>query len=255
MQPSVAAVVGPLDMEDAMAIKAVLFDLDGTLVDSNDAHVRVWSEVFRGEGHDIPDAVIAGQIGKGGDLLVPALLPDLPEDRCEAMGKAHGRIYGERFLDGIVAFPGAAELVKRVAGAGQRAVLASSAKQSELDHYIGLLGIADDLAAVTSADEVEHSKPEPDIFAAALAKVAPITAAEAMMIGDTPYDAIGAARVGIATIGLRSGGFPDEVLREAGVVALYDDVAALLADYDRSPLAPPSSRNRNFLVHGGADAA
>lgn len=238
-----------------MAIKAVLFDLDGTLVDSNPAHVRVWAEIFAEAGHDIPDNVIAGQIGKGGDLLIPALVPGLPEDRREAMSEAHGRIYRERFLGDIVAFPGAAELVKRVVRAGQRAVLASSAKQSELDHYIGLLGIADDLAAVTSADEVEHSKPEPDIFAAALAKVAPVTAAEAMMIGDTPYDAIGASRVGIATIGLRSGGFPDEVLREAGVVALYDDVAALLADYEQSPLGLASSRNRNFLVHGGVDAA
>ena len=92
------------------------------------------------------------------------------------------------------------------------------------------------MVATTSADDVEKTKPAPDIFATALKKVAPISAGEAIVVGDTPYDIEAAAKCGIAAVAVRSGGFSDEVLFEAGAIALYDDVAALLADYDRSPL-------------------
>lgn len=220
-----------------MTLKAVLFDLDGTLIDSNPAHVSAWREAFGNAGFDVPEAAIAGQIGKGGDLLVPALLPDLPDDRRSALEKAHSRIYRDRFLDVVRPIPGARDLVVRVHDAGRKVVLASSAAAAELDHYVDLLGIRDFIAATTSADEVEHSKPAPDIFVAALAKVAPFTADEAIMIGDAPYDAMGAAAVGIATIGVRSGGFSDAVLRDAGVVAIYEDVGDLLARYADSPLS------------------
>ena len=134
-------------------------------------------------------------------------------------------------------FPGAHDLLVHVAGAGQKVVLASSASKAELEHYMDLLDVRDLVAATTSADDVENTKPAPDIFAVALKKVAPLGPGEVMVVGDTPYDIEAAGKCGIGAIGLRSGKFSDAALREAGAVALYDDVASLLADYASSPLS------------------
>lgn len=220
-----------------MPIQAVLFDIDGTLVDSNDFHVRAWNEAFRETGHRFDAQVIHDQIGKGTDMLVPTLLPDLDDEKVEALGESHGRIFKERYLGQVQPFPGARDLLVRVHGAGQRVVLASSASKGELDHYLDLLDARALVAASTSADDVGNTKPAPDIFSTALNKVAPLGPDEAMVLGDTPYDVEAAGKCGIRTVALRSGGFPDEVLRAAGAIAIYDDVAALLAGYDRSPLA------------------
>jgi phosphoglycolate phosphatase-like HAD superfamily hydrolase len=121
-------------------------------------------------------------------------------------------------------------------------VLASSASQSDVDFYLDLLDARDLVDAVTSADDVKNSKPAPDIFAAALEKVSPHRAAEVMVVGDTPYDVEAARKCRIATIGVRSGGFSDESLQEAGAIALYDGVAALLAEFEASLLADRVSR-------------
>lgn len=223
-----------------MTIKAVLFDIDGTLVDSNDQHVQVWQAVFAAAGHDFSWQVLHDQIGKGADMLVPTLLPGSDAAAAKAYGEAHGKAYKAQYLNAVQPFAGAPALLQRVHAAGQQVVLASSASQAELDHYTGLLGAKGLLAATTCADDVAASKPAPDIFATALAKLAPLTAAEVIVVGDTPYDiqaAKAAKAAGIAAIGVRSGKFPDAVLLEAGAVALYDDTAALLAGYDGSPLA------------------
>ncbi|MDB5688651.1 MAG: family hydrolase [Sphingomonas bacterium] len=220
-----------------MPIKAILFDIDGTLVDSNDQHVLAWEEVFRGEGVHFDRQVIHDQIGKGADNLVPTLLPGSDEATHERLGDAHGDVFKARYLDQVQPFPGARELIVRVHQAGQKVVLASSAAKSELDHYTDLLDIRDLVAAATSADDVENTKPAPDIFATALKKVAPLGPDEVIVVGDTPYDVSAAAKCGIATVALRSGKFSDEALRGAGAMCIYDDVAALLADYAGSPLA------------------
>lgn len=220
-----------------MSIRAVLFDIDGTLVDSNDMHVLAWEEAFAGIGAGFDRQVIHDQIGKGTDMLVPTLLPDADEETQEELGKTHGDIFKEKFLDRVKPFPGAHELLARVHGAGQSVVLASSASAPELGHYLGLLDAHELVSATTSADDVERTKPAPDIFATALKKVAPIAAHEVLVVGDTPYDIEAAAKCGIAAIGVRSGKFSDEALLSAGAVALYDDAAALLADFDRSPIA------------------
>jgi membrane protein len=220
-----------------MPIKAILFDIDGTLVGSNDQHVLAWEEVFRGEGAHFDRQVIHDQIGKGADMLVPTLLPGSDEETQERLGDAHGEVFKARFLDGVRPFPGAADLIAHVHKAGQKVVLASSASKSELDHYVDLLGVRDLLSATTSADDVENTKPAPDIFSIALKKVAPLRPDEVIVVGDTPYDIAAAAKCGIATVAVRSGKFSDAALREAGAVTLYDDVAALLADYAGSPLA------------------
>ncbi|MGN7999111.1 HAD family hydrolase [Sphingomonas sp. 22176] len=220
-----------------MPIKAVLFDIDGTLVDSNAYHVAAWEEAFASIGQRFDRDVIHDQIGKGTDMLVPALLPDIDAEGQERLGKTQGKAFKTKFLDRIEPFAGARDLLVRVHAAGQRVVLASSASQAELDHYVDLLDARDILSETTSADDVERTKPAPDIFATALDKVAPLTAEEVIVVGDTPYDVEAAAKCGIAAIGLRSGKFTDDALIGAGAVALYDDVAHLLLDYDRSPIA------------------
>ncbi|WP_374942587.1 HAD family hydrolase [Sphingomonas sp.] len=217
-------------------IAAVLFDIDGTLIDSNPLHVDAWAEVFADAGHTVSREDIAGQIGKGGDNLVPALLPGIDTDAAKALSDAHGSVFKARYIARAKPFPDATALVERVHRDGAKVVLASSASAEELDHYLGLLGIADLVAAKTSIDDVETSKPAPDIFAAALKK-AGVSADQAVAVGDTPYDVASAAGAGMGTVAVLSGGFSEGVLREAGATAVYRDVAALLAGYAESVLA------------------
>jgi HAD superfamily hydrolase (TIGR01509 family) len=219
-----------------VAIRAVFFDLDGTLVDSNDMHVLAWQEAFASVGVDFDLQVIHDQIGKGADMLVPTLLPGADDVLQEKLASAHDAVFKAKFLKRVKPIPGAHELLARVHAAGQAVVFASSASTQDLEHYTDLLGARDVVGASTSADEVENTKPAPDIFAAALQKVAPLSASEVIVVGDTPYDIEAAARCGIATVAVRSGRFADAVLRDAGAVAIYNDAAALLADYDQSPL-------------------
>lgn len=220
-----------------MTIKAVLFDIDGTLVDSNDYHVEAWQEVFRNLGATFDDQTVHDQIGKGTDMLVPTLLPDMDEAAQEKLGEAHGTAFKGRFLDKVKPFPGAHNLLARVKAAGAQVALASSASTGELDHYLDLLDARDLVAVTTTSDDVENTKPAPDIFATALKKLAPLKADEVIVVGDTPYDIEAAGKCGIAAVGLRSGKFTDATLLGAGAVALYDDVTALLAGFDASPLA------------------
>ena len=220
-----------------MQIKAVLFDIDGTLVDSNDQHVLAWEESFATIGARFDRKIIHDQIGKGTDMLVPTLLPGADPAEPEKLGKVHGEIFARKFLDQVEAFPGARELLATVQADSKQVVLASSAAKSELDHYLGLLDIREIVSATTTADDVENTKPAPDIFATALARVAPLTAMEVLVVGDSPYDMEAARKCGIAAIAVRSGKFSDASLLRAGAATLYDDVAALLADYRSSPLA------------------
>lgn len=217
--------------------KTILFDIDGTLVDSNEFHVEAWAAVFDEAGHSVPRDAIRGQIGKGGDNLVPTLLPDLDEETVETLSDRHGEVFKPRFLDRVVAFPGARDLLARVRAEGGTVVLASSAGQEELDHYLDLLDARELVTATTCIDDVEHSKPDPDIFAAALEKAGVEDPRQAVVVGDTPFDIAAAKACGIPAIGVLSGGFPAAVLEEAGAVAIYPDVGALLAGYAASPLA------------------
>jgi phosphoglycolate phosphatase-like HAD superfamily hydrolase len=218
-----------------LPINAIFFDIDGTLVDSNEQHVAAWSLAFREAGHPQEEEDIRLQIGKGGDLLIPTLVPDLSKDVRDSISEHHGICFKDAYLGGVKPFPRAAELVRWARSSGRQVVLASSAKRDELDHYVGLLGLEDVIDASTSIDDVDTSKPAPDIFATALAKVG-LGEAEAIVIGDTIYDVEAATRAGIAAIGLTSGPFDETALRDAGAIAVYADVADLLANIERSPL-------------------
>ena len=219
-----------------MQIKAILLDIDGTLVDSNDLHVLAWEAAFAEIGVTFDRKTIHDQIGKGTVMLVPTLLPDIDDAGETALGEAHGRIFKEKYLAEARPFAGAHDLIAHAHGLGQRVVLASSASGAELEHYLDLLDATDLVAETTSGDDVEQTKPAPDIFATALKKLSGIGADAVIVVGDTPYDITAAQKCGIAAVAVRSGGFPDDALRAAGAIALYDDVAALLADYAASPL-------------------
>jgi HAD superfamily hydrolase (TIGR01549 family) len=219
-------------------IKAVLFDVDGTLIDSVDLHARAWQEALADFGYDVAFEAVRSQIGKGGDQLMPVFVPkDDLERRGEELETYRGDLFKRKYLPQVRPFPKVRDLFERLRADGKAIVLASSGKAEEVKRYMDIARIADLIDASTSSDEVERSKPYGDIFAAALGKAAPARAEEAIVIGDTPYDAQAAGKVGLRTIGVLCGGFPEAGLRAAGCSAIFRDPADLLARYEHSPLA------------------
>ncbi len=217
--------------------KAVIFDIDGTLVDSVDLHASAWVDTFRHFGLDVSHDAVRSQIGKGGDQLMPVFVPrEMLQERGEEIEKFRSDLFKREYLPKVRAFPGVRELFERIRAAGQTVVLASSCKEDELEHYEEIAGVKDLVQAATTSSDAERSKPHPDIFQAALERIAPVTAAEAVVVGDSPYDAEAAAKAGLRTVGVLCGGFPEKDLRAAGCVAVYRDPEDLLRHYDRSPL-------------------
>jgi HAD superfamily hydrolase (TIGR01509 family) len=217
---------------------AVIFDIDGTLVDSVDAHARAWQEAFRDFGHDLPFKEIRGQIGKGGDQLMPVFLtPAELAAKGKALEEHRSKIFKDRHLPKIEAFPGVRRLFERVREDGTRIALASSAKQDELLVYKRIAGIDDLVDVETSSDDAEKSKPHADIFEATLARLDGIDPADVIVVGDTPYDAEAASKAGLRTVGVLCGGFPESLLLQAGCIAIFRDPADLLASFDLSPLS------------------
>jgi HAD superfamily hydrolase (TIGR01509 family) len=218
--------------------KAVIFDVDGTLVDSVDLHARAWQEAFRDFGHDIPFQAIRSQIGKGGDQLMPVFLSKpLLEQQGADLEKHRGQIFKDKYLPQVTAFPAVRDLLSRLSRDNKKIALASSAKADELEAYKRIADIEDLVQRQTTSDDAEKSKPHPDIFEAALKQLPGIEPADVIVVGDTPYDATAASGAGMRTIGLLSGGFAEQDLRSAGCVAIYADPADLLRHYDTSPLA------------------
>ncbi|MDQ3684345.1 MAG: HAD family hydrolase [Acidobacteriota bacterium] len=227
-----------------MAIKAVIFDIDGTLVDSVDLHARAWQETFKKFGKEIPLADVRRQIGKGGDQLLPVFFSKKELDEFgEEMEEYRGELFKKEYLPRVKAFPKVRELFERIKRDGKKIALASSAKEDELSTYKKLARIDDLLEGETSADDVEKSKPHPDIFEAALEELGDVDASDVIVVGDTPYDAEAAGKIKIKTVGLLCGGWSEEELREAGCIAVYRDDADLLARYEESPLAAQAAVN------------
>jgi HAD superfamily hydrolase (TIGR01509 family) len=218
-------------------VRAVVFDVDGTLVDSVDLHARAWQDAFRLFGKEVPFDDIRFQIGKGGDQLMPVFFPRQELQRFgEEMQTARGRIYRERYMGQVRAFPKVRELFERIQRDDKRIALASSAEKEEFEANLKLLGIGDLIDAATSAQDAERSKPFPDIFEAALAKLEGIRADESVAVGDTHYDAEAAGQIGLRTVGVLCGGFPEEDLRSAGCVEIWKDPADLLKHYERTAI-------------------
>ena len=223
-------------------LKAVIFDIDGTLVDSVDLHARAWQEAFRHFGREIPYEQVRHQIGKGGDQLLPVFFTQEELDEFgQELEKYRGDLFKREYLPRVRAFPKVRELFERIRADGKQIALASSAKEDELKVYKKIANITDLVEEQTSADDADKSKPHPDIFQAALAQLDDVAPHEAIVVGDTPYDAEAAGKARLRTIGVLCGGFPEAELRAAGCVAIYQDPADLLARYDESPLASAAS--------------
>jgi phosphoglycolate phosphatase-like HAD superfamily hydrolase len=224
----------------AARLRGVLFDVDGTLLDSNDAHAASWVDVLMEFGYDIPFREVRPLVGMGSDKLVPELT-GLDHERGvgRRLVERKKAVFEEKYLPHLRSTPGARALVERVLAEGLTLVVATSAGEDEMRTLLEQAGVADLIRDATSSGDVENSKPDPDVVGAALRK-GRLRADEAVMIGDTPYDIVAAARLDVPTIALRCGGWWDDDSL-SGAVAIYEDPADLLAHYDDSPLAEGSS--------------
>ncbi len=223
-------------------INFVIFDIDGTLVDSVDLHARAWQEAFARFGKRVEFERVRYQIGKGGDQLMPVFFTrEELDDFGDEMEEFRGDLYKREYLPRVKGFPRVRELFERVRADGKQIALASSAKSDELSTYKKLARIEDLIQEETSADDAEKSKPHPDIFVASLEQLGDPPREQVIVIGDTPYDAEAAGKAGLRTVGFLCGGFPEEDLRAAGCVEVYKDASDLIARYDSSPLASRAS--------------
>ncbi len=217
-----------------MTIRAALFDIDGTLVDSNYLHVDAWSRTFDQLGWQVPAWRIHRSIGMDGAKLVETLMEDADEETRKRAGELHSELYLP-MTSRLAAFADARELLRTLAERGLTVVLATSATQPELEKLRGVLDIEDAVDVVTSSEDVETAKPAPDIVQVALDR-AGVQPGEAVMIGDSVWDVRAAETAGVASIGLLSGGVSTDELRAAGAAAVYADPSELLAELERSPL-------------------
>jgi HAD superfamily hydrolase (TIGR01549 family) len=219
-------------------INAAIFDLDGTLVDSNDLHVQAWQETFRHFGKEIPIERLREQIGKGSDQYLPVFLSEKElREIGKQMDEFRGQLFQKKYLAQVRPFPRVRELIERVHADGKKIALASSGKADEVLHYQKLAGIEGLVDGQTTADEVAHSKPKADVFIATLRLLGHLSPGQAIAIGDTPYDIEAAKKINLGTIALLCGGFPENDLRDAGALAIFRDPADLLDRYYQSPLA------------------
>jgi HAD superfamily hydrolase (TIGR01509 family) len=229
-------------------IYAIIFDIDGTLVDSVDFHARAWQEAFRRFGRDVPYEDLRHQIGKGGDQLMPVFFSEEELDSFgEEMSDFRKKLFREKYLPLVRGFSGVRELFQKLRSDGRRIVLASSSPEEDLQKYIEIARIGDLIEEQTSAGDVDRTKPHPDIFEAALGKLGDPDPAGVLVVGDTPYDVEAARKAGLRTIGVLCGGFPEAELRRAGALAVFRGPGDLFARYDESPFetgAAPGSRTR-----------
>ncbi|MEX0907210.1 MAG: HAD family hydrolase [Gemmatimonadota bacterium] len=217
-----------------MGIRAVLLDVDGTLIDSNDAHARAWVDVGYEFGHAIDFGEVRWLIGMGGDKVLPKLTGlQETDERGARMMERRGEIFRDRYLPELKPFDGTYDLLERLRAEGRKLVVATSASAEDLAALLKQTRLEHLIDCATNSDDAAESKPAPDIVDAAL-KQAAVPADEVVMIGDTPYDVKAAQRAGVRIIGLRCGGWTDKELR--GAAETYGSPAELLARYDESLL-------------------
>ena len=216
--------------------KAAIFDVDGTLLDSVDLHALAWHEAMVRFGHNVSFEQARSQIGKGGDKLIPVFLSDDEQrDHGKELDAWRSGHFKAKYLPLVRPFSAVPDLLQRSRDAGLRIAIASSAKKDELERYLDIAGVQKLIDETVSAEDVEESKPAPDIFEAVLKKLA-IEGRDAVAIGDTPYDAEAAGKVEVRTVGLLCGGFTETELRKAGCAEVYPGPAALMACFERSLL-------------------
>ena len=210
-----------------MTAATILLDVDGTLVDSVDFHARAWTEALARFGVFAEVTEVRAQVGKGGDQLLPMFLSPAQIDRFgDDLVDWREQHFRRAYLPDVRAFPGVAEALGRLRHRGHRIVLATSGKRQDALYFCHLAHIEQLVDDMITGEDVENSKPCPDIFEAAL-KIAGVDAVRAVAVGDSPWDAVAACRAGVRAIGVRSGGFPDDVLTWAGCTEIYDSVVDL----------------------------
>lgn len=212
-------------------MQAMLLDIDGTLVDSNDKHTDCWVEAFARFDKEVPWKTIREQIGKGGDLLVPDTLNAREMQTFgEKLKKDRGELWKKKYMQTVQPFPGVVDAIRALHDRGVKLAFASSSLPGEVEYYVELLGVADLLQGTTSKEDAEFSKPSPEIFRAALERVKS-DPAQTLAVGDTPYDILAAHRTPVPIAAVLCGGFPRETLAKAEF--LFDDIPAMVKELDR----------------------
>jgi HAD superfamily hydrolase (TIGR01509 family) len=214
-------------------VPAALLDVDGTLVDTNYHHALAWYRAFRAHGIALPVWRIHRHVGMGGDQLVPALVPGIDRELHEAIEQTRSERYAE-LLDEVQPLDQAHELIQELKERDVTVVLASSSPQDELDHYLDLLDARDLADSWTTKDDVDATKPAPDLVEAALEKAG---TREAVMVGDAPWDVKAANAAGIPTVCVITGGFSRAELEDAGAAVVYESVEELRGKLDETPLS------------------
>jgi HAD superfamily hydrolase (TIGR01509 family) len=213
-------------------LKGIIFDIDGTLVDSNDAHAQSWVDTFAEAGYDVPFDAVRPLIGMGADKLLPKTIGvEHDSEEGKRLVKRRSEIFQARYLPRLKPLKGARELVLRVRADGLKPIVATSAKDEELKGLLKAARVEDLMEEKATASDAKRSKPDPDIVHAAIEEGG-IPPGQLVMIGDTPYDVEAAAQADVRTIAFRSGGWTDEALK--GAVEIYDGPADLVAHYESS---------------------
>ena len=217
-------------------VKAVLCDIDGTLVDSNWLHAEAWRQTFAVMNISLDIETVRRQIGKGGDELIPVFVPWWKREAVEDPLKRYREwIFRQDFLPQVKALPKAREFAQDLKRRGIQFALASSSKKTDLQDYKRIMHVEDLLDQATSADDVDRAKPHPDVFSATLKRLG-LKAKDCIALGDTPYDAEAAGKAGLRTIGVETGGWTHDELMDAGCIEVYASVADLLAHIEQSAI-------------------
>lgn len=234
-------------------IRGAIFDVDGTLVDSNDAHAHAWIEAMSEYGHQVPFEKVRPLIGMGGDKVLPEVLHIAKDsDEGKKISQRRKGIFKSRYLPTLKPFPGAKDLLEHMHSVGLKLFVATSAEPDELQALLRVIGprVSDLFELETTSKDAQKSKPDPDIIHVVLQRTG-FSASEVLMVGDTPYDIEAAAKQGISTVAFRCGGWKDRDLAQA--IAVYNDPQDLLANYDTSPFGTrAASIKRSDLPHIGA---
>jgi HAD superfamily hydrolase (TIGR01549 family) len=205
--------------------QTVILDIDGTLVDTNYHHAIAWQRAFRAHGHAVAAWRIHRHVGMGGDQFVPALIGEGADaDHGDALRAAHDEAY-DQLIDEVEPIEGARELLKELGEEDLEVVLASSAREEEVDHYLDLLGARELVTAWTCSADVERTKPAPDLVQIAVDKAG--GDGPRLMVGDTVWDVRAARKAGVPTLAVLSGGFSEAELREAGATEVVESVQAI----------------------------
>ena len=213
-------------------LDALIFDVDGTLVDSNQLHVEAWDRAFRHFGKQFSHPELEAQIGKGSDQYLPEFLtPSELKLFGRDIDQYRSELFQREYLPRVTPFPGVRELFTRIREDKRKIVVATSGKKADTQYFIKILDVGDLIDGAITADDSDQSKPAPDIFHAALAELEDVPADNVLVVGDTCFDMEAAGKAGLRAVGFLCGGSSKELLRKAGAAAIFFDAADLLVRY------------------------